>query len=145
MRSDLRPRTYATLSIAGDHLDPKDVAEILPAPAKRAHRKGEKFYAGQRAGTLTGRTGIWYFDTRDVASDDLTVHLHHIVKLLYPEPGNTDRVSRLRKIMGREHAHARVSCFWYGKPGMEAPSIPPDILEALKGVPVEFERDFYRG
>jgi hypothetical protein len=72
---------------------------IIPNAAKRFHRKGDKFHAGPRAGAPTGRIGIWYFDTRDVASQDLSGHLQRIVHLLYPATGNLDRVNRLRQLL----------------------------------------------
>ncbi len=141
-KTDALPSTYATLRFAGDELDPAHISEILPVEPKRAHRKGEKFFAGARSGYLTGRTGIWYFDTRDVAGHDLSEHLARIVRLLYPEPGNTDRVNRLRDVMGREHACAHVSCFWYGAHGAEPPPIPEDVRTALATLPADIELDF---
>jgi len=137
------PTTYATLRFAGDRLDPDRISTILPVTPKRAHRKGETFYAGPRAGNLTGRTGIWYFDTRDVSSQDLVDHLRRIVELLYPEPGNADRVNRLREVMEGEHIRARVSCFWYGKPGARPPIVPEDVRAALTSLPADIETDFH--
>lgn len=143
MSFDELPITYATLRFAGDRLDPDRISAILPVPPKRAHRKGEKFHAGPRAGNLTGRTGIWYFDTRDMSSRDLADHLRRIVELLYPEPGNADRVNQLRDVMGQEHVRARVSCFWYGKPGAQPPTVPEDVRAALTSLPAEIETDFH--
>jgi hypothetical protein len=143
-RSDQLPKAYATLRFAGDELDPADISAVLPVAPKRAHRKGEIFYAGPRTGNLTGRTGIWYFDTRDLESRDLTDHLRCIVKLLYPEPGNVDRVNQLRRVMGREHATAHVSGFWFGKRGALHPDIPEDVRAALACLPAEIETDFHR-
>lgn len=136
------PKTYATLRFAGDRLDPAHISAILPVTPKRAHRKGEVFFAGQRAGNLTGRTGIWYFDTREMQSHDLADHLRAIVTLLYPEPGNSNRVTRLREVVGREHAEARVSCFRHGRPGARPPAIPDDIRAALAQLPADIETDF---
>ena len=99
-------------------------AVALAANWFQGNFKGEIFYAGPHAGKLTGRTGIWYFDTRDLASRDLANHLRCIVELLYPEPGNLDRVNELRHVMGREHATAHVSCFWFGKRGALPPTVP---------------------
>jgi Domain of unknown function (DUF4279) len=141
--SDQLPKTYATLRFAGDRLDPANISAILSVAPKRAHRKGESFYAGPRAGHLTGRTGIWYFDTRDVASRDLADHLRLIVKLLYPEPDDDDRVTRLRDVMGRAHARAQVSCFWHGKPGMQVPAVPDDVRAALTRLPATIETAFH--
>jgi hypothetical protein len=89
-RSDVLPRTYATLRFAGDQLDPEHISRVLPVMPKRSHRMGEMFYAGPHAGHLKGRTGIWYFDTRDIRSDDLADHLRYIVKLLYPDTDNSE-------------------------------------------------------
>jgi Domain of unknown function (DUF4279) len=142
-RFDELPRTYATLRFEGDNLDPAHISAILPVTPKRSHRKGEKFHAGPRAGDLTGRTGIWYFDTRDMASQDLSDHLRFIVDLLCPGPGNVDRVDRLRAVMDRERAAAHVSCFWYGRPGTEPPTVPGDLRAALARLPAELETDFH--
>ena len=144
MRFDELPKAYATLRFAGDELDPADISALLPVAPKRAHRKGEIFYAGPHAGNLTGRTGIWYFDTRDLASRDLADHLRCIIELLYPEPGNVDRVNKLREVMGREHATAHVSCFWFGKRGARPPTIPDDVRAALACLPAEIETDFHK-
>jgi Domain of unknown function (DUF4279) len=89
---DELPKAYATLRFAGDGLDPADISAVLPVAPIRAHCKGESFYAGPRAGNLIGRTGIWYYDTRDLASPDLADHLRRLVALLYPVPGSLDRV-----------------------------------------------------
>src|SRR5437879_4377000 len=98
MKTDVLPRTYATLRFTGDELDPSHISAILQVQPKRAHRKGESFFAGPRAGTLTGQTGIWYFDTRDITSHDLAAHLAQIIDLLFPG-GSVDRVSRLRDVL----------------------------------------------
>ncbi len=142
-RFDKLPRSYATLRFEGDQLDPAHISAILPVTPKRSHRKGERFQAGPRAGTLTGRTGIWYFDTRDLASQDLTDHLRRIVDLLFPGRGNVDRLNQLRAVMDRESAAAHVSCFWYGKPGMQPPQVPDDVRAALARLPAEVETDFH--
>jgi hypothetical protein len=142
-RSDELPKTYATLRFAGDGLEPAHISALLPVLPKRAHRKGESFYAGPRAGNLTGRTGIWYFDTRDLESRDLADHLRLIVELLYPEPGNVDRVTKLRDLMQREHATAHVSCFWFGKRGARPPAIPEDVRAALACLPADIETEFH--
>jgi hypothetical protein len=140
---DELPKVYATLRFAGNELYPAQISAVLPVAPMRAHRKGETFCAGPRAGKLIGRTGIWYFDTRDLASRDLGDHLRRIVELLYPEHGNVDRVNKLRNVMGREHATAHVSCFWFGAPGARPPTIPDDVRTALARLPAEIETDFH--
>ena len=138
------PRTYATLCFAGDDLDPSHISAILPVPPKRSHRKGETFHAGARAGDLIGRTGIWYFDTSDLPSHDLSEHLRRIVSLLYSRTDdNALRLNRLREVMTRERAAAHVSCFWYGKAGMQQPIVPNDVRLALESLPADIETEFH--
>jgi hypothetical protein len=142
--SEPLPITFATLRFAGDDLDPAHVSAILPVKPKRAHRKGEVFYAGPRAGNLTGRTGIWYYDTSALKSSDLADHLRHIVGLLYPKPGDFSCVKRLRELLDREHARAEVSCFWYGESGTKPPVIPDEIRDALRPIGAEdIETEFH--
>lgn len=140
MKTEVLPRTYATLRFAGDELDPSHISAILPVKPKRAHLKGESFFAGPHAGTLTGQTGLWYFDTRDITSDDLADHLRQIIDLLYPG-GTVDRINRLRNVLDREHAKARVSCFWYGRHGAQPPVISDEVCAALARLPAEIEAD----
>ena len=69
-------KAFVTLRFAGDDLDPADISAILPVKPTRAHRKGEEFFAGERAGRLRGRTGIWFLATdKLIDSDDLADHL----------------------------------------------------------------------
>jgi len=63
---------FVTLRFAGDDLDPDEISALLPVKPTRAHRKGETFFAGPRAGNLRGRTGMWFLATdKLVPSDDL--------------------------------------------------------------------------
>ena len=43
-------KAFVTLRFAGDDLDPAEISAILPIVPTRAHRKGEKFFAGPHAG-----------------------------------------------------------------------------------------------
>src|SRR6266699_2633733 len=87
MKTDVQTdrKAFVTLRFAGDELDPGEISAILPVEPTRAHRKGEEFFAGPNAGTLRGRTGIWFLATDDfVHSDDLQDHLAFVEGLLYP-------------------------------------------------------------
>ena len=100
-------KAFVTLRFAGDDLDPDEIsAAVKPT---RAHRKGETFFAGPRAGNLRGRTGMWFLATdKLVPSDDLQDHLAFVQKLLSPTPGDTSRIAKLRAIL-RAHALPRPS------------------------------------
>jgi Domain of unknown function (DUF4279) len=141
----LPPATFATLRFAGDELDPAEISAILPIKPKRAHRKGEEFFAGQRAGKLSGGTGIWYFDTRGLESHDLADHLRVIEQLLYPAPTENRRVMKLRDVLTRSHGRAHVSCFWHGSPGDKPPMIPPQFERVAREIDADIETDFTAG
>lgn len=136
-------KAFVTFRFAGDDLDPAEIAAILPIMPTRAHRKGEEFYAGSHAGTLRGRTGIWFLATdKLVDSDDLADHVNFIERLLYPEPGDDRRVTATREILTRTHSHARATCFWHGDPGEPAPQIPDGFRSAMQPLAAHIEIDF---
>lgn len=134
---------FATLRFAGDALDPRDISDILPEHPWRAHRKGERFNAGKRAGELTGRTGIWYLSTDTlVDSPNLADHLRFLKRLLYPAPGDNFRLMKIRDVLGRTGARARISVFWRGPTGARPPSIPGDFVKFAHEIGADIEPDF---
>jgi Domain of unknown function (DUF4279) len=138
-KSDRLPRTYATLRFNGDDLEPKHISEILrEVDPKRSHRKGETYRAGRRAGDLRGRTGIWYYDTRDLPSNDLAEHARRILALL----GDQKRIDLLRDVLKREHANASLSLFWMGPPGTPEPEITEMIEPIAMQLGASIETDF---
>lgn len=136
-------KAFVTIRFAGDDLDPRDISAILPVEPTRAHRKGEQFFAGEHAGKLHGRTGIWFLATdKLVDSDDLADHLALIQKLLHPTARDTQRIVQLRDVLDRTHSHASVTCFWRGDRGEEAPRIPTEFESAIKPLAADIESDF---
>jgi len=136
-------KAFVTLRFAGDDLDPREISAVLPVAPTRAHRKGEEFVAGQHAGTLRGRTGIWFLATdKLVQSDDLSDHLAFVHDLLYPGPNDNPRVVKLRDILGRAHSRAHITCFWRGDTGETAPQIPARFKSAIEPLAADIETDF---
>jgi hypothetical protein len=89
-------------AFTGDDLDPAEISAVLPVAPTRAHRKGEKFFAGPHAGKLRDRTGIWFLATnRLVPSDHLDDHFAFIEKRLYPKAGDDSGIRKLREILER--------------------------------------------
>ena len=145
MKIDARTdrKAFVTLRFAGDDLDPREISAILPVAPTRAHRKGEEFVAGQHAGKLRGRTGIWFLATdKLVPSDDLGDHLAFVHDLLYPEPNDVRRIMKLRDILGRAHSRAHITCFWHGDRGEHAPEIPDRFKSAIGPLTADIETDF---
>jgi hypothetical protein len=136
-------KAFVTLRFAGDDLDPDEISAILTVEPTRAHRKGEEFFAGPRAGKLRGRTGIWFLATdKLVLADDLHDHLAFVQKLLYPVPGDDSGIAELRNILKRTQSRAHITCFWRGRPGEPAPQIPDGFKSAIQPLAADIENDF---
>jgi hypothetical protein len=87
-KADETVKAYAILRFAGDELEPSEMSDILGVRATRAYRKGEKYFAGARAGMINGRTGIWLFSTEEVVnSSDLGRHISYLLKLIFAVDG----------------------------------------------------------
>ena len=67
-KSENTIRTYATLRFAGDALDPDEISRVVKEQPTRAYRKGQRYRPGPRSPEVTGKTGVWYFSTKHVAS-----------------------------------------------------------------------------
>ena len=144
--ADADPKAFVTLRFAGDDLDPDEISAVLPVKPTRAHRKGEAFFAGPRAGNLRGRTRMWFLATdKLVTSDDLRDHLAFVERLLYPAPSYTCRVGKLRAILERTHSRAQITCFWRGEPDERAPQIPERFKSAVALLSADIETDFGAG
>ena len=140
----MKATTFATLRFAGDNLDPQDISDVLSIKATRAHRKGEEYYAGEHAGRLRGRTGIWYLTTdKLIESDNLTDHLVLIERLLYPSRGDNRRIMKIRDVLGRSGADAHISVFWRGARGQEPPAIPGQFARLVSEIGADIETDFH--
>lgn len=143
MKTDVAPITFATLRFAGDGLDPSEITKILQVPPTRAHRKGERFFAGQRTGYLTGRTGLWYLTTdKLIESTDLADHLAFLERILQPYPDDNLRLMKLRDVLGLAHGDAHISVFWRGPEGMVPPSIPGSFSILAHILSADIEPDF---
>ena len=125
-------KAFVTLRFAGDDLDPAEISAILPIAPTRAHRKGETFIVGPRAGDLRGRTGMWFLSTdKHVPSDDLGDHLEFVRTLLYPKPSDSSRIDALHDVLEQARSRACITCFWRGDPGEAEPHIPEEFHSAI--------------
>jgi len=141
-RSETR-KTFATFRVSGDALDPDRVTRILRHVPTVAYAKGQQYFAGDRTGYLTGKTGVWLFSTRNVvASEALHDHLSYIVGLLVPERQNITPLMEMRALVARKGLRAQLSAFWHGAHGAKHPSMPKGVSEVMKLLPAEIETDF---
>jgi hypothetical protein len=97
-----------------------------------SYSKGEKYSRGPKGGELVGRTGMWFFSTREiVAGGDLDEHLLYLMLLLMPvgvHKGHAvplvQKVDKLRKYIDAKDLEAAFTCFWHGRHGEKKPTIP---------------------
>jgi hypothetical protein len=136
-------KAFVTLRFAGEELDPRKISTVLPVEPTRIHRKREKFFGGPHAGSLRGRTGVWFLATDEiVVSDNLADHLDFLQKLLYPRPGDDSRITTLRAILAQDRGRAHITCFWRGDRGETTPEIPVRFKTAIEPLGADIETDF---
>jgi hypothetical protein len=129
---------FATLRFVGDRLDPGTLSRIVGTSPTLAYRKGEIYHPDRRSSPAIAPTGMWYLSTRRLlASHDPIAHLRYLLALLPP-----DRLNALRALLRQNGVEASVSCFWHGRSGARAPTIPPDIAAVFHSLPAEIETDF---
>jgi hypothetical protein len=162
--SDGTIKTFATLQIVGDRLDPAEITQILRITPTLAYSKGQSYHAGQRSQNMVGRTGVWYLATdKVIQSTKLHDHLMPLFFVLaldqFEEWGKErarpqgrikttyhfrlmGRLAKLAGIIKRESLRATLTCFWHGAAGAKHPSIPRVMSAVLKDVPISIETDF---
>jgi hypothetical protein len=135
-------RAFATLRFAGDALDPDEISDVVKEKPTKAHRKGEIYRPSPRSPEVTGKTGIWYFSTRQkTQSTDLSDHLNLLERLISPFDNQDRRLKELRDIMERRNLQAHVTLFWRGPSGARPPSIPSVATATLRRLPADIEPD----
>ena len=135
-------RAFATLRFAGDALDPDEISDVVKERPTKAHRKGEIYRPSPRSPEVTGKTGIWYFSTRQkLQSNDISDHLNVLERLISPFGDQDSRLKELRDIMERRNLQAHVTFFWRGPSGVQRPSIPSVATATLRRLPADIEPD----
>ena len=139
-------KTYASLRVTGDDLDPEQVTRILRVVPTVAYAKGAIYQSGkgERIAEKTGRTGLWLLSTDGlVASDNLQHHLFYILGVLVPGRQDVTPLAQLHSLLTQQKGlRADVSAFWHGRFGAKKPSIPRAVPEILKLLPADLETDF---
>lgn len=82
--------THASLGLAGEHLDPQIVTDLLGIRPHRAFRQGDKYNGRNREGPIimTCPSGVWAIDsTKLIGSPDPADHVHAVVALIHPVAG----------------------------------------------------------
>jgi hypothetical protein len=169
--SDGTIKTFATFRIVGDNLDPEEITRILRVYPTLAYAKGERYKAGDQAGKIKGKMGVWYLSTdKAIRSQKLSEHIMPLFAVLaldhfeewlkeksqakyasssvvakraaVPEFMLRGRLRHLSALLKRRSLTASLSCFWHGEVGAKPPAIPRLVSSLFKLVPISIETDF---
>jgi hypothetical protein len=128
-------RTYATLRVYPDLLDPADVTARLGIEPSDWQRRGEARKPGSRPAKLHG-----WFLTSDgaVESRDVRRHLDWLLARISPK---TDAILALQT----GGCSMDVSCFWVSRSGHGGPSVRPAQMREFARLNLELWFDVYLG
>lgn len=102
--------THASLSVAGEHLDPQIVTDLLGIRPHRAFRQGDKYNGRNRDGPIirTHTSGVWALDsTKLISSHDPADHVRAVVALIHPVAGRWIDLQKKGLKAGLWIVHAR--------------------------------------
>ncbi len=126
-------RTYATLRIYPESLDPTEVTARLAIEPSDWQRRGESRRSGSRPAKLHG----WFLTSQGaVDSCDLRKHLDW---LLARVGSRADAIRALQE----EGCRMDVSCFWASRSGHGGPSVLPAQMRELARLNLELWFDVY--
>ena len=129
-------RTYATLCILGDDLNPDEISATLAIAPTRSHVKGQPTIS-RRGVTSTPIIGGWFLSSDgEVTSKDSR---HHIDWILAELVGREAALARLRA-----HGHrTEISCYWTSAEGHGGPTLSHPVMKRLGELEIEIWFDFY--
>jgi hypothetical protein len=133
-------RAFATFRIAGDNLVPAQVTKLLGLRPTLAYAKGESYKRSPKSPELIGRTGIWYYSTDTFQSSHLADHVKWLLSQIALD--HPERRTQLKRLLEQNFLHAVMTFFWAGPAGAKPPDIPSKLIETLKSIPVDIEKDF---
>jgi hypothetical protein len=128
-------RTYVTLRIYPNSLDPTEVTKRLRIEPTHWQRRGESQKAGNRPAKLHG----WFLSSNgEVESRDVRSHLDWLLSRITPQ---ADAILALQRVGCRMD----VSCYWVSALGHGGPSVRPAQMGELARLELELWFDVYLG
>lgn len=128
-------RTYATLRVYPEVLNPADVTARLGIEPTDWQQRGESCQPGGRPAPRHG----WFLSSEGaVASQDVRRHLDWLLSHVVP------RADALLALQA-DGCRMDVSCFWMSASGHGGPSVQPDQMGALARLGLELWFDVYLG
>jgi hypothetical protein len=128
-------RTYATLRIYPESLDPSEVTARLGIEPSDWQRCGESRKAGSRPAKVHG----WFLSSEAaVDSQDVRRHMDWLLSSIVPR---ADAILALQS----HGCRMDVSCFWVSASGHGGPSVRPVQMRELARLNLELWFDVYLG
>jgi hypothetical protein len=134
-------RAFVVLSFKGDNLDPEKLISLVPIPASRPRRKGERMGRSDGAGSHVAQTGYCSFSTMDIGS--LTsgdAHLRYVLDSL------ERNILDIQKMISEQSLICCVTFFEGCLEGESFADLNPDLCQRATdlGLPlVRKETDFF--
>jgi hypothetical protein len=126
-------RTYASLRIMNDDLDPEEISRQLGIQPTWAWRKGEP----RGARKIPSRIGIWGLSTEVMQSRDIRRHLDWLIDQMI---GKEEYLKQLQT----QGYRMDVFCYWLSN-GQGGPTVSPKNMKGLANLGIELGFDFWMG
>lgn len=129
-------KTYATLIIAHEDLDPALVTGELLIEPSRAWRRGEPRNPRSSRPAIA-RIGEWRLSTQDrLQSQDVRRHVDWILDQVEPQ------TEALQGLQAQGYT-TEIACYWLSASGHGGPTLSPGTLSRLGGLGLTIWFDFY--
>ena len=126
-------KTYSTLCIFSDDLDPEQITATLGATPTRSFRKGEPYNKGR----LHRKANGWFYSTKElVQSKDTRRHIDQILKAL---ESKEDALKTLRQ----QGCEMDISSYWASASSQGGPALWPCQMVKLGNLGIEIWWDIY--
>jgi len=124
-------KTFATLRIFHENLDPNELSTMLSLTPSDAHRKGDALKSGR------AEMGGWFLSSKDrITSKDVR---RHIVWILDQLDAAKDELLRLQG-QGYE---TNIFCYWASASGHGGPELDHQIAQRLAALRLDIGFDLY--
>ena len=129
-------KTYATLRIYRDDLDPPAISDLLKIEPSSTQIKGVELRT-RRGRRVIPTIGGWFLSTEaHVTSKDSRRHIDWLADRL---AGREDALARMKA----EGYRMEVSCYWSSAEGHGGPTLTPSTMRRLADLGLELWYDFY--
>lgn len=127
-------RTYVTLRIYCDNIQPDKLSEYLGITPTETQTKGQK---NKLLKNRTIKFNGWFLSTKDVIdSKDCRRHIDYIADKVLPMK------NKLKSLI-EDGSEIDLSCYWESESGQGGPTLSPQQLTKLANLGIELWFDIY--